>query len=161
MRYHPSQVRSVSSLFERPGLRDTYSCLKDTCGDYDCTQGLVGEIVVAIKEATSACVGLKGIVSLSLAKPIAQVIIVSSSFLPLRPRRDPLTTNSVIVGRLRQVERSPDFLQGPVRRRFRLRPDRRLLRCLVGPTRDLRLRNHRSGRYSVRSCSFLSPHPPW
>ena len=52
----------------------------DTCKDSVCTEAIVTEIVQAVEVATSACVGVVGVLDFALTKQIANIIIVS--FIP-------------------------------------------------------------------------------
>jgi len=56
---------------------DTQPCPEDECKDSKCTESLVAEIVTAVEVATSACVELKGVLALSIAKHIVAIVIVS------------------------------------------------------------------------------------
>jgi len=83
VRCNPSPVRLVSLALERSSPCDTQTCLKGTCKDSNCTEALVLDIVAVVDIATAACVDVKGVLSLSLAKQIADIVIVSLA-LPTR-----------------------------------------------------------------------------
>ena len=73
---------------------------------------LVGQIAAAIDEATTACVGLTGVVSPDIANEIGDVILVS--FTPF-PGPGTIDSSSPVTESLCRAERSSGCLQGPVR----------------------------------------------
>ena len=83
MRHDPPPVRLVSVSLERSSPHNIQSHPTGTCKDAKCTDALVLDIVAAVDIAAAAFVDLEGVLSLSLAKQIADIVIVSLA-LPTR-----------------------------------------------------------------------------